>query len=188
MDLEKGGRAAIERMVEAYGYTTRQALCDHLGVSKSTLATRYMRDSFPSEWVIQCALETGVSLDWLVTGVGSAHNDLARDIVRLPHQKIVDGKLRDASSYFFDKALLPQGITKPIIISDLTNSYLVEMEFNEIIDGRWIVEIEGKTSTRELTRIPIGKVQVSSEQTSFECMLDDIKPIARCYYQLLADV
>ncbi|WP_262830710.1 helix-turn-helix domain containing protein [Klebsiella aerogenes] len=25
-------------MVEAYGFTTRQALCDQLGVSKSTMA------------------------------------------------------------------------------------------------------------------------------------------------------
>lgn len=30
MNLEKGGRGAIERMVEAYGFKTRQALCDHL--------------------------------------------------------------------------------------------------------------------------------------------------------------
>lgn len=34
MNLEKGGRGAIERMVEAYGFKTRQALCDHLGISK----------------------------------------------------------------------------------------------------------------------------------------------------------
>ena len=32
MNLEKGGRGAIERMVEAYGFKTRQALCDHLGI------------------------------------------------------------------------------------------------------------------------------------------------------------
>lgn len=32
MNLEKGGRGAIERMVEAYGFKTRQALCDHLGM------------------------------------------------------------------------------------------------------------------------------------------------------------
>lgn len=57
MNLEKGGRGAIERMVEAYGFKTRQALCDHLGISKSTLATRYMRDSFPAEWVISAPLK-----------------------------------------------------------------------------------------------------------------------------------
>lgn len=46
MDFNSGGKKAIERLVEAYGFGTRQALCDHLGVSKSTMATRYMRDIF----------------------------------------------------------------------------------------------------------------------------------------------
>lgn len=74
MSLEKGGRGAIERMVEAYDLKTRQALCYHLGISKSTLATRYMRDSFPAEWVIQCALETNSTLQWLTTGEGLKTN------------------------------------------------------------------------------------------------------------------
>ncbi|WP_312754267.1 helix-turn-helix domain-containing protein, partial [Escherichia coli] len=38
MNLEKGGRGAIDRMVEAYVFKTRQAFCDHLGISKITLA------------------------------------------------------------------------------------------------------------------------------------------------------
>ncbi len=37
MNLEKGGRGAIERMVEAYGFKTRQALCDHLAYRKAPL-------------------------------------------------------------------------------------------------------------------------------------------------------
>ncbi|WP_367298880.1 helix-turn-helix transcriptional regulator [Hafnia alvei] len=70
MDLTNGGRGTIERMVQAYGFKTRQQLCDQLGVSKSTLATRYMRNSFPSDWVIQCALETGLPLHWIAFGAG----------------------------------------------------------------------------------------------------------------------
>ncbi|MFP2467867.1 phage repressor protein CI [Pseudescherichia vulneris] len=188
LDFNSGGKKVIERLVEAYGFNTRQALCDHLGVSKSTMATRYMRDIFPADWVIQCALETGSSLEWLATGIGSTSNDFVQDIVQLPHQKIIDGNLRDASSYFLDKKIIPREILKPTIISDDGSYYLVEMEFSEIIDGLWIVEIEGTISSRNLTRIPVGKVQVASELSFFECMLDEIKPIARCYYRLLADV
>lgn len=70
MDFKTGGQQVILRLVEAYGFSTRQMLCDHLGVSKSTLATRFMRDIFPAEWVIQCALETNAWLKWLVSGVG----------------------------------------------------------------------------------------------------------------------
>lgn len=83
MDFSQGGKKAIERMVEAYGFTTRQALCEQLGISKSSLATRYMRDSFPSDWVIQCALETGVNIKWLVTGLPPKHEYLTSDIINI---------------------------------------------------------------------------------------------------------
>ena len=77
----KGGKAAIERLVEAYGFTTRQALADHLEVSKSTLANRYLRDTFPADWIIQCALETGTSLKWLTTGQGLNQSSLSQQSV-----------------------------------------------------------------------------------------------------------
>ncbi|HBJ1429009.1 TPA: helix-turn-helix domain containing protein, partial [Escherichia coli] len=93
MNLEKGGRGAIERMVEAYGFKTRQALCDHLGISKSTLATRYMRDSFPAEWVIQCALETGTSLEWLTTGQGSKESSQKENTKEIERKILSSGKL-----------------------------------------------------------------------------------------------
>lgn len=79
----QGGKAAIERLVEAYGFTTRQALADHLDVSKSTLANRYMRDTFPADWIIQCALETGVSLRWLSTSEGPMWVDAKTQIMSL---------------------------------------------------------------------------------------------------------
>lgn len=71
-----GGREAIHRLMAAYDFKSRQQLCDHLGASKSTMANRYLRDSFPAEWVIQCALETGVSLLWLTTGQGEPGSNI----------------------------------------------------------------------------------------------------------------
>ncbi|EKM5753291.1 phage repressor protein, partial [Cronobacter sakazakii] len=52
----------------------------------------------------------------------------------------------------------------------------------------WVIDIEGKISIRTLVRVPVGKVQVNNEQSSFECMLNEIKPIAKCVFKLLADV
>ncbi|EKZ5283054.1 phage repressor protein CI [Klebsiella aerogenes] len=187
MDFSTGGRGAIERMVEAYGFTTRQSLCEQLGVSKSSLATRYMRDSFPSDWVIQCALETGSSLEWLVTGKGSMKNDLTSDILRLPHRKIIEGKLHDSSFYFFDKALLPKDLYKPVIISEGNDTFLTDFGFNALTDGKWILEIEGKVSIRNITLIPVGKIKVDNEKSSFECSLEDIKIIAKWHSTLFSD-
>ncbi|HCA6538172.1 TPA: helix-turn-helix domain containing protein, partial [Klebsiella quasipneumoniae] len=88
----QGGKAAIERLVEAYGFTTRQALADHLEVSKTTLANRYMRDTFPADWIIHYALETGTSLNWLTTGQGLKLRSQTATTEELVMFRLVAGK------------------------------------------------------------------------------------------------
>ncbi|WP_454843503.1 phage repressor protein CI [Rahnella aceris] len=178
MELDKGGRGAIERMVEAYGFTTRQALCDKLGVSKSTLATRYMRDSFPSDWVIQCALETGVSLKWLSFGTGPVYENAQNDVVDIRRKKIINGQLVDASFLMFDKAFLPHTSDDLDIITDDKTTYFAISDFGDVEDGLWALEIEGKISIREIIRIPVGKIRVMGG-VSFECSLDDIRVLRK---------
>ena len=182
MNLTNGGRSAIERLVEAYGFGTRQALSDHLGVSKSTLATRYMRDIFPSDWVIQCALETGVSLQWLTTGNGPMYEDGKNDIVSIPRFKLQSGALLQSNYYLFDKAFLPDDLQDPIIIVDGDVTYIADRKFDEVTDGKWLVEIEGKTSVRDLTRIPVGKVRVSGVGMAFDCRIDEISVLGKIVF------
>lgn len=174
MDLVKGGRGAIERMVEAYGFSTRQALCEQLGVSKSTLATRYMRDSFPSDWVIQCALETGVSLRWLTTGEGVQFENHQTDILTLPKKKLINGKLFDASFLMFDKAFLPPNYGEICIISDGDVFYLSEKNFDFVQDGKWVINFDDKISVREITVLPSDRVRVETGKSPFECSKSEI--------------
>lgn len=206
MDFSRGGKAAIERLVLAYGFNTRQALCEQLGVSKSTMASRYMRDIFPSDWVIQCSIETGASLKWLSFGEGemfanginphskniekTANENLLSDVVAVPRKKIVDGNLFDSNFYMLDKAILPESIIKPLIIIDNDLTYVAEHSISEISDGTWLVEIEGKVSIKELIRIPVGKVRVSSPTGgyAFECGINDLTPLAKCHYYLMTNV
>lgn len=179
MNLEKGGRGAIERMVEAYGFKTRQALCDHLGISKSTLATRYMRDSFPAEWVIQCALETGTSLNWLTTGTGSkqgSQNENSRELQKLV---LCNGKLVSNGHYTFDEAFLPKGLVEPILVVDGNLEYICDRIFEHVRDGRWVVNIDGEISLRNVTRLPGARLNIDGGHHSFECALTDIEIIAK---------
>ncbi|MCA6971187.1 helix-turn-helix domain-containing protein [Pectobacterium carotovorum] len=178
MNFLTGGKGAIERLVEAYGFKNRQALCDHLGISKSTLANRYMRDSFPADWVIQGVFETGVSLRWLATGEGPMYDDGKNDVVSIPRKKLLNGKLHDSNYYMFDKAFLPDGLQDPIVIVDGDVTYIADRKFDDVTDGKWLVEIEGKTSVRDLTRIPVGKVRVSGIGMAFDCGIDEIGVIA----------
>ncbi|UYA59501.1 Repressor protein CI [Pectobacterium sp. F1-1] len=52
-------------------------------------------------------------------------------------------------------------------------------KFDEVTDGKWLVEIEGKISVRDLTRIPVGKVHVAGDKLSFECLLLELKILAK---------
>lgn len=179
LDLDKGGRAAIERMIDAYGCGTKTALAELLGISKGTLSNRFLRDTFPADYVIQCALETGVSLEWLATGAGNMFTDIKTDLATVPRKILIDGKLFDSNYYVFDKAFLPEGLKKPEVIIDNDITYLMENSFKEIFDGKWLVEIEGKKFIRNLIRMPVGKIQVISNDAVFDCRLEDILIISK---------
>ncbi|EEY5004321.1 TPA: phage repressor protein CI [Escherichia coli] len=187
VDFNQGGKAAIERIVKAYGFKTRQALADHLGISKSTLATRYMRDSFPADWIIQCALETGFSLKWLVDGQGLNKSSQNENIVCINKYVLADGALEMKGNYIFDKSFVPKSIKDPMLIFDGSRIYLAEGNFDEISDGLWFVEIEGKISVREVIRIPVGKVRVTSSNSNitFDCAINELKPVAKCQFNLM---
>lgn len=178
VNLEKGGRGAIERMVEAYGFKTRQALCDHLGISKSTLATRYMRDSFPAEWVIQCALETGASLKWLTSGEGSMEGSQKANTIELEKFIISSGKLQPAGSYVFDIDFLPPNLANAMVVRDGFTTYICERKFIDIQDGYWLVNIEGTSSIRYITRLPKNMIKVATSTSNFDCEISDIEFIA----------
>lgn len=206
MDLKTGGQAVITRLLEAYGFKTRQALCNQLKVSTSTMGTRWMRDVFPADWVVQCSIETGASVEWLSFGKGemfpnginadsnatekSANENLLSDVVAVPRKKIVDGNLYDSNFYMLDKAIIPSSIVKPVVIIADDQSYIAEHNISEITDGTWLVEIEGQVSIKELIRIPVGKVRVTAVpgNASFECGINDLKPLAKCHYYLMTDV
>lgn len=189
IDLVTGGKKAIERLVEAYGFTTRQALADHLKISKSTLANRYLRDTFPADWIIKCTLETGVSLTWLTTGDGPRYDDHKSEICVLPKKHILDGVLQEADYHLIDVKTLPKNIHSPAIVLDEKSSYLVDLNTKDVSDGMWVVEVEGKVSVKLLTRIPVGKVKISSaDNIAFECGIDEIKPIAKCHFILMVPI
>jgi len=176
---QEGGKEAIERVMEAYGFGVRQQLSDHLGVSKSTLANRWMRDTFPFDWIIICAIETKVSLTWLMTGEGPMFEPSQSDVISVNNIKIIEGVIHPAKYTLFDLAFLKLDIKKPLQLIESNVRYILETAFTDITDGQWLVEMDGTHSLRKLAKIPSKKLMVSGGEISFECSLDDIKPIGR---------
>ncbi|WP_320157527.1 phage repressor protein CI [Klebsiella michiganensis] len=178
----RGGKEVIARILEAYGFTTRIALCNRLGVSQSTMANRYARDTFPADWVIICHLETGASLIWLSTGVGSRFtgvNDATT--VRLKCINITNGNIKTQKDIIADISTIPEGLQSPfMLISDKT-TYLVDRYDGELVDGIWFIEIDGIASVRELYRFPGGRVRIENGKASFECFVKDIVVLGKIF-------
>jgi len=179
MDFKTGGQQVILRLVEAYGFSTRQMLCDHLGVSKSTLATRFMRDIFPAEWVIQCALETGVSLEWLTTGIGAMYSGTMSEICTLKNFKLDNGRLLESNYVYFDKSILPPFNAEIFSIKFGSNYLIFDKFVDELNDATWLIEIDGEFSVKIITKLPGNKVKITGENADFESSISDIKFIGK---------
>ncbi|HHH2219333.1 TPA: phage repressor protein CI [Yersinia enterocolitica] len=182
VNFETGGGEVLDRIIEAYGFTSKIDYCNHLNVSASSLSMRYKRNIFPSDLAIRCIAETGVNLEWLVTGAGRKFDDEQLDVFKIRKKKLIDGQLFDANYLMFDKAFfLPSQppMKEPQVILDGEIQYIIDCKFTEVYDGKWLVDIEGKISIRDLTRIPIRKVRVSGVGIAFDCELEDIKVLGR---------
>ncbi len=189
IDFSQGGNDTLDRVIEAYGFRTKVALAEHLGIASSSLANRYKRDFFPSDIVVRCMAETGATLEWLVTGNGPKFDGEDLDILRISRQKIVDGQLYDSGVLMLDKATFLPGKavpTKALCVIESSTTYVIEREFSEVFDGEWLVDIEGKTSVRTLTRIPVKKVRVSGAGAAFDCSIDDISVIGRVVLTIIS--
>lgn len=176
----RGGKEVIARILEAYGFTTRITLCKQLGVSQSTMANRYARDTFPADWVIVCHLETGASLIWLSTGVGSKFVDGRDDqSVHLKHIDITNGNLTPQNDVVVDISTIPEGLHSPFILTSDKTTYMADSYDGELVDGFWFIEIDGIASVREVYRFPAGRVRIENGKASFECDVKDVKVLGK---------
>ncbi|KQN55195.1 repressor [Serratia sp. Leaf51] len=182
IDFEKGGKAVIERIVEAYGFTTRLALAQHIGITSSSMSMRYKRDFFPADLVVQCMAETGIRLEWLAFGTGKKYDDGAIEALSFQHFKLVDGQMFELGSILFDKSMFPPQAPKPktpMVVLHEQTQYVVDKGFSEVHDGKWLINLEGKVTVRDLIRIPVKKIRVSGMGSTFDCELDDVEVIGK---------
>lgn len=182
IDFEGDSTPVLDRMIEAYGFTSKLMLAQHFDMAASSLSGRYRRGGFPADMAVQCVAETGVSLEWLASGEGKKFENDQLDIMRFPRKKLVDGQIFESGYVMFDKVLFRAGThipSEPICVQDEKAQYILDQQFSEVFDGEWLVNIEGKCSIRTLTRIPIKKVRVSGVGMAFDCAMDDIEILGR---------
>ncbi|WP_237387281.1 phage repressor protein CI [Xenorhabdus sp. Sc-CR9] len=182
LEMFSDSAPVLDRIIEAYGFGSKLMLAQHFDMASSSLAGRYKRNNFPADLVVRCVAETGVNLEWLATGNGKKYNNEELDTMKFPSHKLIDKKLYQSGYVMFDKVMFTAGIplpTDPICVLDNKTHYIIDRKFADVYDGEWLVDIEGKLSIRELTRIPVKRVRVSGVGMAFDCDLSDITVIGR---------
>lgn len=58
----------LERILSAYGFTMQKELAQRLEIAKSNVAGWLQREQIPGNVIVQCALDTGADVNWIVTG------------------------------------------------------------------------------------------------------------------------
>lgn len=172
--------ALLNRICEVYGFTQKIQLANHFKIAASSLQNRYTRGNMSYDFAVHCALETGVSLKWLMTGEGDKNLSAKEDpsSIELSLFELSEGELINTGTLSFDYQFFAKHPKKGSCVKSDNRTYVIEQE-SSLSDGLWLVDIEGAISLRELTVLPGKKLHVAGGKVPFECGIDEIKTIGR---------
>lgn len=172
--------ALLNRICEVYGFTQKIQLANHFKIAASSLQNRYTRGNMSYDFAVHCALETGASLKWLMTGEGEKNlsADEPQRLKELPLFELSEGVLSNIGILSLDPQLFTKQPKKGAAVKSDASTYLIEQE-SPLSDGLWLVDIEGALSLREITILPGKKLHVAGGKVPFECGIDQIKTIGR---------
>ncbi|EPP7097288.1 phage repressor protein CI [Klebsiella michiganensis] len=177
--MGNGGKTVLRRILDAYGFNMQKELGDLLGISSGTISTWVRRDFFPGDVVVTCALDTGVSLEWLATGKGQMRDSketLATEL-SIKKSRLESGALKDAGYWHPDPSMIPPNTNDLLFVDGVNTSWLVDCSASNIANGRWLISIDGALDVFDVIRLPGGKVRLSNKSAEFECSLTDIKSV-----------
>jgi len=181
--ISNGGKAVLRRIMDAYGFTLQKQLCELLDISSGTVSTWIRRNHFPGEVVVTCALETGVSLEWLATGKGMSNgSDMEnfsqkKQLCKIEKNKLSAGKLIKDGFYYFDNSFISKDVISPVFIMSASKSWLVDFDKRNISNGRWVIDIDGNVDVYDIARIPGNKINIVGNGSAFECNVEDVAPL-----------
>lgn len=179
--MSNGGKPVLRRIMEAYGFTLQKQLCDLLDISSGTVSTWVRRGYFPGDVVVACALDTGVSLQWLATGKGrqQEENGKSGSEISIPRKNLTSGVLTDVNTVCFDLSFIPHQIVEPNFIFSSSGAWIVDTGVVEISNGRWLLGIDGKYDVYDIALLPGRKINVTNKIFNFTCGIDEVDTLGK---------
>ncbi|MGL5424669.1 phage repressor protein CI [Serratia fonticola] len=176
--------AILDRLCEIYGFHQKVQLADHFEISASSLSNRYTRGTISYDFAAICAIETGASLKWILTGEGEkfegkgVSTDEKSEVIDLKKFTLSEGKLQEDGTFSIDRSALGNDGTEMLCVDADSKIHFIERT-TLASDGLRLVDIDGSVSIREITVLPAKKLHVTGGKVPFECSVDDIKILGR---------
>lgn len=181
--LASGGRVVLRRIMDAYGFKTQKELGDHLSISSGTISTWIRRDYFPGDVVITCALDTGVSLEWLAIGKTVLSNQNVapefENIRALQYFNNKSGQLIECGKWIVDASLLKCLSEKCALVEKDSEAWIVDFDFKNISNGRWLINIDGSHDVYDVLKIPGNKLKLTNKGHDFECGVTEVECVGQ---------
>lgn len=180
LDSQVNNEELLDRICQVYGFTQKIQLARHFNIAASSLQNRYARGTVSYDFAVQCALDTGASLRWLMTGQGAQFEGQPTqgDPLSVASFTLSDGRLEENAILSIDIHFFNKPLTRGIAVRAEGKLHFVEKDAS-LTDGLWLVEIEGTTSIRDLTLLPGKKLHVAGGKIPFECVIGEIKTVGR---------
>lgn len=186
--MSNGGKPVLRRIMDAYGFTTQKQLCDLLGISSGTVSTWVRRDFFPGDVVVTCALDTGVSIEWLATGNKTPAKECSSNIISLKKFRIDSGRLENSGDWAIDHSLLAGNYINNYIVEKNNNYWLVDFDDINIRNGYWLISIDGSHDIYQVLKLPGSRLRIIAHDHQFECGESDVQCVGKVKYSILNDI
>lgn len=110
--------AALERVLSAYGFKQQKELAERLGIHANNVSSWLARNVIPSNVFVECALDTGADLRWLVNGE-LANANLGVGQVNLKGKQLYDEIMANGGRAVLRRILDAYGFTMQKELGDL---------------------------------------------------------------------
>ena len=180
--LSTGGRPVLQRVMDAYGFTTQKELSEYLGISTGTISTWVRREYFPGDVVITCSLDTGAPLEWLAVGIGKLERNVRGDdqsVISLTKWDISTGELIRVGKWICDASFVSTKNEELHYLERKTISWIVDFNNKSASNGKWLLDIDGVYDVYDIIRLPGNKLNVTTSAIAFECLVGSVSFVGK---------
>lgn len=175
--LSSGGKAILERIMQAYGVTKQKELAELLGISTATISTWIRREYFPGDVVVACALDTGINLGWLTFGYTSCNIDKSNERkYHIESYDLIAGRLVRSGWVYLDDDLFKASTQSYFsLITAGSYSWVVDFNTTSIANGLWLIDIEGAIDIYRVLVLTDGRVKLFNRDNEFTCNKNELE-------------